>query len=147
MAGAIDPDGSLPYYIVKFFGGIHHDPHRIPQSTPPDRDNGRYALRWMRADVFAVLDALLAMQDSASPAIHVKQLKGVTNMNRFIPTGAETREFPAAAVVACCYDSARGPALVAYKGRQNKPARHYVFPTIERRDDNLAAFVKEQTEL
>lgn len=35
-AGAIDPDGSLPYYIVKFFGGIHHDPHRIPQSTPPD---------------------------------------------------------------------------------------------------------------
>lgn len=68
-------------------------------------------------------------------------------MNRFIPTVAETREFPAAAVVAYCYESARGPALVAYKGRQNKPARHYVFPTIERRDDNLAAFVKEQTEL
>jgi hypothetical protein len=68
-------------------------------------------------------------------------------MNRFIPTGPETREFPAAAVVACCYDSVRGPALVAYNGRQNKPARHYVFPAIERRDDNLAAFVKEQTEL
>lgn len=34
------------------------------------RDNDRYALRWMRADVFAVLDALLAMQDSAErPAV------------------------------------------------------------------------------
>lgn len=29
------------------------------------RDNGRYALRWMRADVFAVMDTLLAIQDSA----------------------------------------------------------------------------------
>jgi hypothetical protein len=28
-------------------------------------DTGRYALRWMRADVFAVMDALLAIQDSA----------------------------------------------------------------------------------
>lgn len=38
-------------------------------------------------------------------------------MARFIPENAESREFPAAAVVAYCYESKRGPALLAYKGR------------------------------
>ena len=48
-------------------------------------------------------------------------------MARFIPENAETREFPAAAVVAYCYESKRGPALLAYKGRQSKPARFLAF--------------------
>jgi len=67
-------------------------------------------------------------------------------MSRFIPENAETRDFPAAAVVAYCYQSARGPAFVAYKGRQSKPARFYAFPNEERRDANLAEFVKMETE-
>ncbi len=67
-------------------------------------------------------------------------------MSRFIPANAETREFTAAAVVAYCYQSDRGPAFVAYKGRQSKPARFYAFPSEERRDANLADFVKQQTE-
>ena len=67
-------------------------------------------------------------------------------MTRFIPANAETREFPAAAVVAYCYQSDRGPAFVAYKGRQSKPARFYAFPSEEHRDANLADFVKQQTE-
>lgn len=67
-------------------------------------------------------------------------------MTRFIPVNAETREFPAAAVIAYCYESGRGPAFVAYKGRQSRPARFYAFPDAERRDANLADFVKQQTE-
>lgn len=67
-------------------------------------------------------------------------------MTRFIPANAETRDFPAAAVVAYCYQSDRGPAFVAYKGRQGKAARHYAFPDSERRDASLAAFVKQETE-
>ncbi|MFA7254421.1 MAG: hypothetical protein WC107_07800 [Patescibacteria group bacterium] len=67
-------------------------------------------------------------------------------MSRFIPENAETRDFPAAAVVAYCYQSDRGPAFVAYKGRQSKPARFYAFPNEERRDANLAEFVKMETE-
>lgn len=62
-------------------------------------------------------------------------------MSRFIPENAETRDFPAAAVVAYCYQSAKGPAFVAYKGRQSKPARFYAFPSAERRDANLADYV------
>ena len=67
-------------------------------------------------------------------------------MSRFIPANAETREFTAAAAVAYCYQSDRGPAFVAYKGRQSKPARFYAFPNEERRDANLAEFVKMETE-
>lgn len=67
-------------------------------------------------------------------------------MPRFIPANAETREFPAAAVVAYCYASDRGPAFVAYKGRQSKPARFYVFPSAQHRDANLAAFVEQEAE-
>ena len=68
-------------------------------------------------------------------------------MNRFIPANAQAREFPAAAVIAYCYQSARGPAFVAYKGRQSKPARFYCFQSDERRDANLAEFVRQQTEM
>lgn len=63
-------------------------------------------------------------------------------MTRFIPENAETREFPAAAVVAYCYESRRGPALVAYKGRQSKPARFLAFGSVEARDRALASFVE-----
>ncbi len=67
-------------------------------------------------------------------------------MPRFIPAHAETREFPDAAVIAYCYQSAKGPAFVAYKGRQSKPARFYVFHDAGRRDENLADFVRQETE-
>lgn len=63
-------------------------------------------------------------------------------MARFIPENAETREFPAAAVVAYCYESKRGPALLAYKGRQSKPARFLAFGSTEARDRSLASFVE-----
>ncbi|EHH7254069.1 hypothetical protein J5X32_001763 [Escherichia coli] len=63
-------------------------------------------------------------------------------MARFIPENAETREFPAAAVVAYCYESKRGPALLAYKGRQSKPARFLAFGSAEARDRSLASFVE-----
>ncbi len=63
-------------------------------------------------------------------------------MTRFIPENAETRDFPAAAVVAYCYQSSRGPALVAYKGRQSKPARFLAFGTAEARDRALSSFVE-----
>lgn len=68
-------------------------------------------------------------------------------MKRFIPDHAETREFPAAAVVAYCYQSAKGPAFVAYKGRQSKPARFSACSNEESRDSYLEAFVKMETEL
>ena len=67
-------------------------------------------------------------------------------MSRFIPINAEAREFPAAAVIAYCYQSDRGPAFVAYKGRQGKPARFFAFGSVERRDDNLAGYVKQEAE-
>jgi len=65
-------------------------------------------------------------------------------MQRFIPDNAETREFPAAAVVAYCYESKRGPALLAYKGRQSKPARYLAFGSVEARDRLLSAFVAQE---
>jgi len=66
-------------------------------------------------------------------------------MSRHIPVDAETREFPAAAVVAYCYQSDRGPAFIAYKGRQSRPARFLAFQTEERRDSNLAGFIEQET--
>lgn len=54
-------------------------------------------------------------------------------MTRFIPENAEAREFPTAAIVAYCYQSKKGPALVAYKGRQSKPCRFIAFTDDERR--------------
>jgi hypothetical protein len=63
-------------------------------------------------------------------------------MARSIPQNAETREFHAAAVVAYCYESQRGPALLAYKGRQSKPARSMAFVSAEARDRSLASFVE-----
>lgn len=63
-------------------------------------------------------------------------------MARFIPENAETRNFSDAAVVAYCYESKRGPAFVAYKGRQSKPARFLAFTSVEARDGSLASFVE-----
>jgi len=68
-------------------------------------------------------------------------------MNRFIPENAETREFPAAAIVAYCYESKKGPAFVAYKGRQSKPCRFIAFANDERREAYLAELVKTETEV
>jgi hypothetical protein len=68
-------------------------------------------------------------------------------MGRYIPKNSEVREFPEAAIVAYCYQSARGPAFVAYKGRQSKPTRFYSFRSEESRDANLAEFVKQQIEV
>ncbi|SFU33930.1 hypothetical protein SAMN05216339_101417 [Nitrosomonas eutropha] len=68
-------------------------------------------------------------------------------MNRFIPENAETREFPAAAIVAYCYESKKGPAFVAYKGRQSKPCRFLAFADDERRETYLAELVKTETEM
>lgn len=66
-------------------------------------------------------------------------------MNRFIPAQAETREFAAAAVVAYCYDGAKGPAFLAYKGRKAKPSRQYAFATAARRDEGLAFYIEQET--
>lgn len=65
---------------------------------------------------------------------------------RQIPQNAETREFPAAAVIAYCFQSKNGPAFVAYKGRQSKPAQRYAFGSAERRDSYLAEYVARETE-
>lgn len=67
-------------------------------------------------------------------------------MSRFIPDNAETRDFPAAALVAYCYQSKKGPAFVAYKGRQRKACRFLAFGDDERRDAYLAELVKTETE-
>lgn len=66
-------------------------------------------------------------------------------MNRNIPANAEAREFPAAAVIAYLYQSGKGPALIAYKGRQRKPAKFHIFPTEECRDRILAEFIANET--
>ncbi|EGL3999228.1 hypothetical protein WCZ60_004792 [Escherichia coli] len=65
---------------------------------------------------------------------------------RQIPQNAETREFPAAAVIAYCFQSGNGPAFVAYKGRQSKPAQRYAFGSAERRDRYLSDYVARETE-
>lgn len=67
-------------------------------------------------------------------------------MNRFIPENAETCEFLAAAIVAYCYESKKGPAFVAYKGRQSKPCRFLAFADDERCETYLAELVKTETE-
>lgn len=66
-------------------------------------------------------------------------------MTRPVPVNAETREFPAAAVVAYYFQSANGPAFIAYKGRQSKPAQRVAFGSVERRDEQLAEYVKRET--
>lgn len=65
---------------------------------------------------------------------------------RYIPQNAETREYPSAAVVAYCYVSTRGPAYIAYKGRQSKPAERYAFGNTQSRDEYLAALIARETE-
>lgn len=72
---------------------------------------------------------------------------GEITMTRFIPANAEARDFPAAAVIAYCYETPNGPAFVAYKGRRSKPSRFYSFRCVERRDENLADFVRQETEV
>lgn len=67
-------------------------------------------------------------------------------MTRFIPENAETREFPDAALIVYCYQSKKGPAFVAYKGRQGKPCRFLAFTDYERRDSYLTKLVKTETE-
>lgn len=64
-------------------------------------------------------------------------------MNRYIPENAETRNFPGAAIVAYCYDTGRGAAFLAYKGRQSKPKQHAAFSTVEGRDRALASLVEQ----
>ncbi|WP_426197178.1 hypothetical protein [Massilia sp. DWR3-1-1] len=66
-------------------------------------------------------------------------------MTRHIPANAETREFPNAAVVAYCFQSGNGPAFLAYKGRQSKPAQRMACGSVERRDEQLAEYVKRET--
>jgi len=56
---------------------------------------------------------------------------------RFIPEGAECRDFPDAGVTAYLYSSKGRPALLAYKGRSSKPACHYVFRDEAQREDYL----------
>lgn len=63
---------------------------------------------------------------------------------RFIPANAEAREFPAAAVIAYCYQNARGFVFLAYKGRQSKAARHEGYQTEAARDEYLARYVSQQ---
>lgn len=67
-------------------------------------------------------------------------------MSRYIPTNSETRDFPAAVVVAYCFESKNGPAYVAYKGRQGKPARFFAFASPDRRDRHLSNYIDQQTE-
>ena len=67
-------------------------------------------------------------------------------MSRYIPANSETRDYPAAAVVAYCFDGKNGPSYVAYKGRQGKPARFFYFSSAERRDRHLANYIDQQTE-
>jgi hypothetical protein len=67
-------------------------------------------------------------------------------MSRYIPANAETRDFPAAVVVAYCFESKNGPAYVAYKGRQGKPARFFAFVSLDRRDRHLSNYIDQQTE-
>ncbi|MCF3643317.1 hypothetical protein LXM94_25520 [Rhizobium sp. TRM95111] len=65
--------------------------------------------------------------------------------SRYIPANSEAREFPAAAVVAYCYDSRRGSAVAAYKGRQSKPALFVALASPEARDAYLAAYIERET--
>lgn len=66
-------------------------------------------------------------------------------MARFIPANSVYCEFSSAAVVAYCYESKQGPAYVAYKGRQGKPARCFSFVSEDRRDKHLAGYVEVET--
>ena len=68
-------------------------------------------------------------------------------MNRYIPANAETRDYPAAAVIAYCYQSDRGPAFIAYKGRQSKLAHFLSFQSETRRDEYLATYIHRETEI
>ena len=74
-------------------------------------------------------------------------MRNTTARTRRIPANAETREFPAAGVVAYCYDFSSGPAVLAYEGRKLKATLNGWFPTVEKRDEALAAFVTTRTAL
>ncbi|ROL79150.1 hypothetical protein BLX41_11005 [Pseudomonas protegens] len=65
---------------------------------------------------------------------------------RDIPENSKIRDYPAAAVVAYCYQSNKGPAFVTYKGRQSKPSHCIVFPDADYRDRTLADYVAQETE-
>lgn len=67
-------------------------------------------------------------------------------MQRFIPQNAETRDYPAAAVIAYCFESNGRPAFIAYKGRQSKAAQRLAFQNAENRDKYLADYVARETE-
>lgn len=67
-------------------------------------------------------------------------------MSRYIPANAETRDFPAAVVIAYCFEGKSGPAYVAYKGRQGKPERFLSFSSPDRRDRHLSNYIEQQTE-
>lgn len=66
--------------------------------------------------------------------------------NRFVPAHSETREIPAAALVAYCYTSGVRHCFMAYKGRQSRAAYAYGFASVEARDRYLAGVVERETE-
>lgn len=65
---------------------------------------------------------------------------------RYIPANSETREFPAAALVAYCYASGVRHCFMAYKGRQSRAAYAFGFATAKARDRYLAGVVERETE-
>lgn len=71
----------------------------------------------------------------------------MTHKTRSIPDNAELREYPAAAVIAYCYQGQNGPVLKAFKGRQTNPAIYLWFANIERRDEHLRDYIESETRL
>lgn len=65
-------------------------------------------------------------------------------VTRNIPEGAELREFPAARMIAYCYEGKFGPAFVVYKGRQTKAFAHFYYPTSAQRDTALLCIVERE---
>ena len=74
-------------------------------------------------------------------------MRKTTARTRYIPEAAEVRNFPAAGVVAYCYDFRDGPAVLAYEGRKLKATLNRWFPTAAKRDEALAAFVTTRATL
>jgi hypothetical protein len=72
----------------------------------------------------------------------------IMSKQRFIPDNAQTRNYPEAAVVVYCYQTANGkPAYVAYKGRQSKPRQFSSFSSEERLEAAISNLVTQETEV
>ena len=66
----------------------------------------------------------------------------------YIPEGSEKIEFPEAKVVAYLYENRNGkPTMLVFKGKAQKPTKHYHYNTSEKRAESLNSYIEDQVKI